>query len=83
MGKIIRDNKEMEVGNDGAIVSACEELGIAFGCRSGVCSICIIEIIGGMENLNQKTLQEETIDLEKNCRLACQCKIKRGTVKLK
>ena len=83
MGKIVRDNKEVETRDGGSIVSACEELGVAFGCRSGVCGICIIDLIKGMENLNQKTLKVEELELDENCRLACQCKIKKGTVIIK
>ncbi|MBT4384583.1 (2Fe-2S)-binding protein [Candidatus Peregrinibacteria bacterium] len=54
-------------------------LGIPFGCENGICSTCLIKIGSGMENLSERTDQEEmTLDArgaDDNVRLACQCKV--------
>jgi ferredoxin len=55
------------------------DLGIPFGCENGICSTCLITIGSGMDNLNERTDQEEmTLDArgaDDNVRLACQCKV--------
>jgi len=83
MAKIKTDAKEIEIPDNSPIADACEQLGVMFSCRVGVCGICKIEIIEGMENLNPKTNEENDMGLADNERLACQCKIKTGTVKIK
>ncbi|MBS4164324.1 Uncharacterized protein PRO82_001646 [Candidatus Protochlamydia amoebophila] len=50
-----------------------------FGCTKGLCAVCAIKVVKGMENLSKKT-QEETATLttkrlNANYRLACQCAI--------
>lgn len=56
-----------------------EGLDIPFGCENGICSTCLIQITSGMENLSEKTEQEEfTLDArgaDEDMRLACQCKV--------
>lgn len=56
-----------------------QDLGIPFGCENGICSTCLIHIGKGMENLSEKTEQEEfTLDArgaDETMRLACQCKV--------
>lgn len=60
-------------------VAQAQDLGIPFGCENGICSTCLIQINKGMENLNERTEQEEfTLDARganDDMRLACQCKI--------
>lgn len=55
------------------------DLGIPFGCESGICCTCLIQIKSGMENLGPKNEQEEfTLEARGSLpeeRLACQCMV--------
>ena len=86
MAKLIFENtKESAELTDGSpIIEVCEEAGIPFACTEGVCGTCVIEVSEGMENLSDYTQEESDFlgDMNKE-RLACQCKIKCGTVKIK
>lgn len=86
MAKLIFiENKEEATLPDGAsIIEACEQAGIPFACTEGVCGTCVIEVVEGMENLSEFNQAEADFlgDLDKE-RLACQCKIKGGCVKIK
>ncbi len=85
MAKLIVEDssEEFEIPDDGLIAEACESAGIPFACTEGVCGTCVIEVKEGMENLSEFTQEEEDFlgDLDTE-RLACQCKIKSGTVKV-
>ncbi len=86
MAKLIFLNTDEEVtipdGSD--IKEACEQAGIPFACSEGVCGSCIIEITEGMSNLSAFTQAENDFLGEmQNERLACQCKIKKGEVKIR
>lgn len=86
MAKLILENDETEVelpdGSD--IQEACEEAGVPFACTEGVCGTCVVEVSEGMENLSEFSEAEEDFLGELDCeRLACQCKIKCGHVKIK
>tara|TARA_Y100000034_G_scaffold116139_1_gene154095 strand:- start:108 stop:368 length:261 start_codon:yes stop_codon:yes gene_type:complete len=83
MAKIKTDDKEIEVKDGDSIKDVCEELGVIVACGNGSCGICKVEVEEGMENLNKLTNEEKEFGLEKNERLACQCKIKSGEVKIK
>ena len=83
MAKIKTDEKEVEVADGSAIKSACEELGVLFSCEDGVCGTCLIEVEDGMDNLSICTKKEKNMGIDGNFRLACQCKIKDGEVKIK
>jgi ferredoxin len=54
--------------------------GLMFGCRAGVCGICVIEVVDGMQNLSRPE-DEETCFLSllghepEKKRLACQCRL--------
>lgn len=59
-----------------------QNLDVAFGCESGICSTCLIQIKSGAENISPKTDQEEfTLEArgvandDMNTRLGCQCQI--------
>lgn len=86
MAKLIFDHNKEEIDlEDGApIAEACEEAGVPFACTEGVCGTCVIEIKEGKENLSSQTQEEEdflgagTTDE----RLACQCKIRGGCVRI-
>jgi ferredoxin len=82
MAKIILDNQEREIGNGDHIKPKCKEMGIEFGCENGICSTCLITVKEGMENLSERTQAEEDMGLEDNMRLACQCRLMKGTVKI-
>ena len=86
MGKIIfeNDGDEVEINDGSTIAEPCEEAGVPFACTEGVCGTCVIEVSEGMENLSEFTEAEEDflgeLDTE---RLACQCRLKQGSIKIK
>ena len=82
MAKIITDDGEKELEDNSKIRETCEELGVPFGCRAGVCGACKIDVIEGVENLIELTQEEIEMERDKNHRLACQTKIKSGTIKI-
>ncbi|ABO57885.1 2Fe-2S iron-sulfur cluster-binding protein [Burkholderia vietnamiensis] len=61
--------------------------GLTFGCRAGMCGICVIEVLAGMDNLSHPEDKESTF-LEwlghdhGDKRLACQCRL-RGDVTIR
>ena len=86
MGKLVfehsREEKEVEDGEP--IASACEEAGVPFACTEGVCGTCVIEVVQGMENLSPPTQEEKDFLGESpHERLACQCKLRSGLIKIK
>lgn len=86
MGKLIFEEtgEEQEIEANGSISEACEGAGVPFACTEGVCGTCVIEVTEGMENLSEFTQEEEDFLGEKGCeRLACQCRLKEGSVKVK
>lgn len=86
MAKLIFDHneEELDIPDNSAIAESCEEAGVPFACTEGVCGTCVIEIKEGKENLSQPTREEEDFLGEGTCdeRLACQCKIKSGKVRI-
>jgi len=82
--KFAHDNQEIELPDNSPIAEVCEEAGVPFACTEGVCGTCVVEVLEGKENLTAPTQEEEdflgagTTDE----RLACQCKIKNGCVKI-
>jgi ferredoxin len=85
MPKLIFDNtgEEKELAEEEPIASACEEAGVPFACTEGVCGTCVVEVLEGMENLSPFTQEEKDFLGEQDReRLACQCKIRGGCVKL-
>ncbi len=83
MGKVIIEGREKEVPDGESIIPACEELGVTFGCQDGICGTCIVEVQEGMEALSERNQAEIDMGLDQNQRLACQCRMKGGNVKLK
>jgi len=85
MGKLVFEDtgEEHELEDGAPIAEICEEAGVPFACTEGVCGTCVIEVMDGMENLSEFTQEEEDFlgDLD-NERLACQCKLKSGLVKI-
>ncbi|MBM3198689.1 MAG: (2Fe-2S)-binding protein [Chlamydiae bacterium] len=86
MAKLVFENTQEEVAlEDGSsIIEACEGQGVPFACTEGVCGTCVIEVTEGMDNLSSFTQEEEDFlgDMHTE-RLACQCKIRCGNVKIK
>ena len=86
MGKLIFEetDEEREIELNGAISDVCEEAGVPFACTEGVCGTCVIEVTEGMDNLSEFTQEEEDFLGEKGCeRLACQCRLEKGSAKIK
>lgn len=81
---ILNDEDEIEIADGERIKDACEEAGVPFACEEGICGTCVIEVEEGMENLSEVTEEEEDF-LGDECeeRLACQCRINGGCVKVK
>ena len=86
MAKLIfeNNNEEVEIQDGSSIKNECEQAGIPFACSEGVCGSCIIEVVEGMDNLSAPTQAEKDFlgDIQTE-RLACQCIIKGGNVKIK
>ena len=84
MATVKKGDKEIIVEDGESITSACMELGVPFGCRSGICGTCKIEITDGSENLSDLSEEEKEMgDRDNTHRLACQTKIKSGKVIIK
>ena len=66
----------------GGSMEAAAELGVLFGCHSGVCGKCATTVLSGLNNLSVPTEEETKMDLEADRRLMCQSVINKGTVKL-
>lgn len=86
MSKIIMINKGLEeqIPDNSQIKDICEEkFGVLFGCKDGLCGTCRIKVVEGNKNLSEKNQKEKDFfpDNESE-RLACQCIIKKGTVKI-
>ena len=85
MAKLVFDHndEEKELEDGSPIAEACEEAGVPFACTEGVCGTCVIEVVEGIENLSDFTQEErDFLGEQEKERLACQCKIKSGCVKL-
>ena len=85
MPKIIsaKTNEFREIPDGSKIREACEELGVPFSCTNGICGTCMIEIVSGEKNFSDLTQAEKDLERDEKHRLACQCKIKSGFVKIK
>ena len=87
MAELYFHNGEHYTVEDGSpIEEACEKAGVPFACSGGICGTCIIEVVEGMENLSEPTQSELDFIGEngvKKERMACQCSIRSGKVKIK
>lgn len=83
MAKIIYKKKEINLNDGDKIDAAAEQLGVQFSCRMGICRMCKINITKGSENLSELSEEEMDAGMDKNTRLACQCRIEKGTVIIK
>jgi ferredoxin len=86
VAKLIFDHndEEIDLPDDSPIAEVCEEAGVPFACTEGVCGTCVIVVKEGRDNLSCPTKEEEDFLGEGTCdeRLACQCRIKQGNVKI-
>ncbi len=82
MAKIINGEKEVEINDGESISFVCEDMGVPFSCHLGTCGTCMIKIVKGKENLTELTEEEIAFGMDDETRLACQCKIKSGDVKI-
>lgn len=86
MAKLIFDHsgEEVDLPDNTPIAQSCEDAGVPFACTEGVCGTCVIEVKDGKENLSAPTKEEEDFLGQGTCdeRLACQCKIKSGNVRI-
>lgn len=85
MAKIIFDNtnEEKELADGSLIAEVCEEAGVPFACTEGVCGTCVIEVLEGMDNLSPFTQEEmDFLGEQDKERLACQCKLSSGCVRI-
>lgn len=86
MAKLIFENsgEEKELDDGSSLQEVCEEAGVPFACTEGVCGTCVIEVVEGMDHLSDFTQEEKDFLGEQQYeRLACQCKIKGGCVRIK
>ena len=84
MAKLIfNEDEEFDLGDNEPIKPHCENAGVPFACEEGVCGTCVIEVKEGMENLSEFTQEEIDFLGEPDTeRLACQCQLKSGCVKV-
>jgi ferredoxin len=85
MGKLIFEGtgEEKDLEEDSPIATVCEEAGVPFACTEGICGTCVVEVLEGMEHLSPFTQEEKDFLGEQDReRLACQCKLRGGCVKL-
>tara|TARA_B100001094_G_C17808638_1_gene612730 strand:- start:37 stop:321 length:285 start_codon:yes stop_codon:yes gene_type:complete len=82
------DDLTIEVKDDYPLIEMCEDhdTSILFGCRDGACGACMVKVIEGDEHLSPMGEDEkdflETMGAEPDERLACQCKVSGGNVKI-
>ncbi|MDN3509505.1 MAG: 2Fe-2S iron-sulfur cluster-binding protein [Candidatus Neptunochlamydia sp.] len=83
MAKLVLNDDEVELEDGSELKDPCEEAGVSFACREGICGTCVIEVKEGKENLSEMTQEElDFLGETKDERLACQCKIKQGKVEI-
>ena len=86
MAKLIFEdnNEEVEIPDNTSIEKACEDHGIPIACAEGICGACTVEVTEGSDNLSAMTeAEKDFLGDDSNERMACQCQIKSGTVKIK
>jgi ferredoxin len=76
---------DLEEGAEIAKVLNAANSPLLFGCRTGICGTCLVEVIEGSEedrtpNDDEQELLEIIAEDQKNVRLACQMKMKNDLV---
>lgn len=86
MAKIIFENtgEVVSLEDGSSLTQSCEDAGVPFACTEGICGTCVIEVHEGADNLTPLTQEERDFLGEESAgeRLACQCKIRQGAVKV-
>lgn len=83
MATIKTAQRSSELADGAAIKETCRGLGVPFGCESGLCGTCEIEVVEGYENLEPINEREREMAVVGNFRLACQCRIRCGSITIK
>ena len=83
MAKLFIDDREYDLPDGSMIAEICERSGVPFSCNSGVCGTCQVQVEDGADNLSALNQEELDLGMDRNNRLACQCVLKHGIVKLK
>lgn len=88
MARLIFDStdEEADLPDGSECQEECEKHGIPFACTEGICGTCIVPVLDGMDNLSEPTQAELDFlgnDGVKTERMMCQCKIKKGTVRVR
>jgi ferredoxin len=82
MATLIVEDQVLEVADGDELKDPAEQLGVPIGCGEGMCGTCQVDVVEGMENLNDLTEAEEDFGLDDGQRLICQCVIESGVVKM-
>jgi ferredoxin len=82
MPKIKFNDKDAEIQEGENPHETFEKLGMDFSCENGVCGTCKMKVLSGMENINQKTDEENDFPLDDDERLGCQCRELAGDVEI-
>lgn len=79
---VIKSRSGQKKAIAGGSMEAAAELGVLFGCHSGVCGKCATTVLSGLDNLSAPTEEELAMGMDPTRRLMCQCLINKGTMKL-
>lgn len=73
MPKLTHKGKSVEIAGGEKLFPYFDKVGIVYGCHSGNCGKCIVEIKSGGGSLNERQDAEEAFGLSQSERLLCQC----------
>ncbi len=82
MAQLEFEDTVIDVPENVSLADYVEQFGFSIGCRVGVCGSCRIKVLEGMDNLNERTDMELSFALGEGERLACQCRILSGMVRI-
>jgi len=83
MARLFIHGEPVELPDGSPIAEVCEDAGVPFACTEGICGTCVIEVEKGGEHLSEPTQEEyDFLGQPGKERLACQCKIRSGDVKI-
>lgn len=86
--EVVNTNQIFEIEEDVALSKQLDSSNspILFGCRTGICGTCLLNVEEGEENCNEKTEDEEEfleiVTDDKSARLGCLVKC-HGNIKVK
>ena len=64
MATVKFEGEEREVADGGAVVEACEDMGLPFGCQDGLCGTCMSTVVEGRTFRGEGKNKKEA---KKNC----------------